>query len=117
MLGPERLDVLGPEPLVDRAVAPPQQERRLLALPLGEAAEVAPRIPDPHVVEPVAHGDARVAAEVLVGEEQHLVALAGAAAPGPPPSAHSSTARALVEVHTAPPWRPTKALMAAELFM
>ena len=35
----------------------------------------------------------------------------------PPRSAHSSTARALVEVHTAPPWRPTNALRAAELFM
>jgi hypothetical protein len=34
-----------------------------------------------------------------------------------PPSAHSRTARAFVDVHTAPPWRPTKALMAAELFM
>ena len=35
----------------------------------------------------------------------------------PPRSAHSSTARALVDVQTAPPWRPTKALRAAELFM
>ncbi len=32
-------------------------------------------------------------------------------------NAHSSTARALVEVHTAPPWRPTKAFSAAEEFM
>jgi hypothetical protein len=40
---------------------------------------------------------AGVAAEVLVGEEQHLVA------PAPVVKAHSSTARALVEVHTAPP--------------
>ena len=60
----------------------------------------------------VAHGQAGVAAEVLVGEEQHLVARALGRA-----NAHSSTARALVEVHTAPPWRPTNAFSAAEEFM
>ncbi len=42
--------------------------------------------------------------------------------PPAPPSArgrnaHSSTARALVEVHTAPPWRPTNAFSAADEFM
>ena len=42
--------------------------------------------------------------------------------PPAPPSAcgrnaHSSTARALVEVHTAPPLRPTNAFSAAEEFM
>ena len=79
VLGPEGGDVLGPEPLVDRAVAPPQQERRLLAVGLGEAAEVAAGVPQPHLVEAVAHGDAGVAAEVLVGEEDHLVAAAGRA--------------------------------------
>ena len=58
----------------------PQQERRLLALALGQAAPLAARVPDPHVVEAVAHGDAGVAAQVLVGEEQHLVALPAARA-------------------------------------
>ena len=32
-------------------------------------------------------------------------------------NAHSRIARALVDVHTAPPCSPTKALMAAEEFM
>ena len=53
--------------------------------------------------------------EVLVGEEQHLVALP--AVDPAPPRAHSSTARALVDVHTAPPWRPTNAFSAAAEFM
>ena len=52
----------------------------------------------------VAQGEAGVAAEVLVGEEQHLVR------PCAVPSAHSRTARALVEVHTAPPCSPDERL-------
>ena len=79
VLGAEGGDVLRAEALVDRAVAPPQEERRLLAVGLGEAAEVAARVPQPHLVEAVAHGDAGVAAEVLVGEEDDLVAAAGCA--------------------------------------
>ena len=114
VLGPEGGDVLGPEALVDRAVALPQQEGGLLAVGLGQAAELEAGVPHPHVVVRVAHGQAGVAAEVLVGEEQHLL-------PPAPPSAgrnaHSSTARALVDVHTAPPWRPTNAFSAADEFM
>ena len=68
-----------------------------------------------HVVVGVAHGQAGVAAQVLVREEQDL--LAAGAAFGPGRNAHSSTARALVDVQTAPPWRPTKAFSAAEEFM
>ena len=78
---------------------------------LVEAAEVQAGVPDPHVGGRVAELVAGVAAEVLVGEEQHL---------GPRPllpSAQVSTARALDEVHTAPPWRPTNAFRAAEEFM
>jgi hypothetical protein len=108
VLRPEGLDVARLEPLVHRAVALPEQEGGLLGVALAEAAEVQPRVPHPHVLVAVAHGQARVAAEVLVGEEQHLVALA---------RAHSSTARAFVEVQTAPPLRPTNALRAAEEFM
>ncbi len=52
-----------------------------------------------------------VAAEVLVGQEQHL------ARPGFCSKAHSSATSALLEVHTAPPWRPQNALMSAEEFM
>ena len=109
------VDVLGPEALVHRAVALPQQEGGVLDVGLGEAAELEARVPHPHVVVGEAHGQAGVAAEVLVGEEQHLVA-AGAAV-GLGRNAHSSTARALVEVHTAPPWRPTNAFSAADEFM
>ena len=67
-----------------------------------------PRIPHPHVVAAVAHREAGVAAEVLIGEEQHLVAA------GQRPLEHL---RALVDVHTAPPCRPTKAFSAADEFM
>ena len=56
----------------------------------------------------VAHVEAGVAPEVLVGEEEHLRPLA---------SAHSSTARAFDDVQTAPPCSPTKALSAADEFM
>ncbi len=112
VLGPEGVDVLRPEALVHRAMPLPQQEGGLLALRLGEAAQLAARIPDPHVVVGVAHRQAGVAAEVLVGEEQHL-----AAAPRSHADAHSSTALAFVDVHTAPPWRPTNAFSAADEFM
>ena len=74
MLGACGLDVCGPEPLVDGAVTLPQQERRFLDLALLEPAELVARIPDAHVALGVAHRVAGVAAEVLVGEEEHLVA-------------------------------------------
>ena len=45
MLGAERVDVLWAEPLVYRAVALPEQERRLLAGSLIEPAEVLARVP------------------------------------------------------------------------
>ena len=35
----------------------------------------------------------------------------------PRANAHSSTARAFEDVHTAPPWRPTNAFSAADEFM
>ena len=50
VLGPERGDVLGPEALVHRAVALPEQERRLLDVALLEPAELEARVPHPHVV-------------------------------------------------------------------
>ena len=74
MLGAERFDVLGPEPLVHGAVALPQQEGRVLDVALLEPAEVVPRIPDAHVGLVEAHLVAGVPSEVLVGEEEHLVA-------------------------------------------
>ena len=74
VLGPGRLDVRA-EPLVHRAVALPEQQRRVLDVALLEAAALVVRVPDPHVGLAVAHREAGVAAEVLVGEEEHLVAL------------------------------------------
>ena len=71
-LGPEGGDVLGPEALVDRAVALPEQEAGLLDVPLVEAAQALAGVPDRHVGRRVAELVAGVAAQVLVGEEQHL---------------------------------------------
>ena len=72
------------------------------------------RVPDDAVVEreaELAHGG--VAAEVLVGQEEHLaVALAR-----PPSKAQSRAVRALEDVQMVPPCRPVKALIAAEEFM
>ena len=52
-----------------------------------------------------------VAAEVLVGQEEHLGVRAFCS------KAHSSATSALEEVQTAPPLRPQNALMSAEEFM
>ena len=65
----------------------------------------------------VAHGEAGVAAEVLVGEEQHLVAGLGEMRPCPGRAPTRGSARALVDVHTAPPCGPTNAFSAADEFM
>ena len=85
-----------------------------MTLGVVEAAPVQARVPHRHVVGAVAELEAGVAAQVLVGEEQDLVA---AGAPVAGPRAQVRTARALDEVQTTPPWRPTKALRAAEEFM
>ena len=74
VLGPERRDVLGPEALVHRAVALPQQQGRRLHLGVLEAAQVEAGVPHRHVGGAVAELVAGVAAEVLVGEEEDLVA-------------------------------------------
>ena len=92
--------MLRPEALVHRAVPLPEEEGGLLAVGLVEPAELLAGVPHPHVLVAVAHGQPGVAAEVLVREEEDLVALVE----GPP-----STAPALVDVHTAPPLRPTNA--------
>ena len=49
MLGAGRGDVLGPEALVHRAVALPEQQRRFLDVALLEPAEVLVRVPHRHV--------------------------------------------------------------------
>ncbi len=66
---------------MDRAVAPPQEERGRLGLRLAEAAQVVAGVPHGHVRQLVAHGHAGVAAQVLVGEEQHLVGVTVAQGP------------------------------------
>ncbi len=65
----------GAEALVHRAVTLPEEQRGVLDVALLEAAALLVRVPDPHVGLAVAHREAGVAAEVLVGKEQHLVAL------------------------------------------
>ena len=116
VLGAERLDVRGREPLVHRAVALPEQERGFLHLGVLEAAEPLAGVDDSHVGGAVAELEASVAAEVLVGEEEDLFAPDHLAL-RLSPSAQVSTARAFEEVHTAPPLRPTKAFSAAAEFM
>ena len=74
VLGPEGLDVLGPEALVHRAVALPQQQGGLLDLAVAQPAEGLARVPHAHVVGAVAELEAGVAAQVLVGEEEHTLA-------------------------------------------
>ena len=74
-----------------------------------EPAEVEAGVPHPHVVGTEAQLVGGVAAEVLVGEEQHLV--------GPLQAPRTTTAWALDDVHTAPPLRPTNAFRAADEFM
>ena len=102
VLGPERLDVLGPEALVDGAVAPPQEEGGLLAVGFGEPAQLEPRVPHPHVDLGKPMAWARCSGR---GAGRGRTAPCRRPPPTPPPppslpSAHSSTARALVDVHT-----------------
>jgi hypothetical protein len=67
--------VLGGEALVHRAVALPEQEAACGShVVRAEPAEVEAWVPHPHVRLVVAHLEAGVAAQMLVGEEQHLIA-------------------------------------------
>ena len=113
--GAERRHVGGPEALVHRAVPPPQQERRLLDLDVLEAARgpgAGPRRPSTRGRTPWrARCSARGAGRGRRAPSRRRVGRAGR------PSAHSRTLRAFDDVHTAPPWRPTKALSAAVEFM
>ena len=104
-------DVLGGEPAVHRAVPAPEDHLRVAQLLGGQAAVGLVRVEDHAVVEREAeleHGG--VAAQVLVGQEQHL--------PSPlrrTPSA--APVSALDEVQTVPPCAPVKPLIAADEFM
>ena len=65
------VDVVGEEAVVDRAVPPPQQDLGRPDPVRVEAALVAVRVPDHAVGRVEAHGQGGVAAQVLVGQEQH----------------------------------------------
>src|SRR5439155_27341384 len=68
--GTELIDVRRLEALMDRAVAPPEEESSFLDVAVLEPAEVATWIPHPHLVGPVAELERRVPAEVLIWEEE-----------------------------------------------
>ena len=68
------LDLLRGEPLVDRAVALPENHLRALDLFGVESAEDLVRIPDDHLVERDAHLVGRVPPEMLVRQEENLLA-------------------------------------------
>ena len=59
-----------------------KQQRRLLHLDVAQPAQGQARVPHPHVVRPVAQLVAGVAAQVLVGEEEDLLAPPGLQSPG-----------------------------------
>ena len=80
--------------LTSRSSRPPQLEAR---------------VPHPHVGLAVAHVEAGVAAEVLVGEEEHLVALGRAPTRARPARSTTCTPRRRA--------RPTNAFSAADEFM
>ena len=72
-----RLDGLDREAAVHRAVPAPQDHRGVAQLLGGQAAHRAVRVPDDAVLERAAEvAGVGVAAEVLVGQEEHLAALA-----------------------------------------
>ena len=109
VLGPERRDVLGPEALVHRAVALPEQERGVLDVALLEAAAARGA-----GSRPACRPRRSPCRSRCCGRG----AGRGRRAPCRPwPSAHSSTARAFDDVHTAPPCPPTNAFSAADEFM
>jgi hypothetical protein len=79
-LAASRLDRLHREAPVHRAVPAPEDHRRCAQLLGRQAAHGPVGVPDDAVLEHTAEiADVGVAAEVLVGEEQHLAALAGPA--------------------------------------
>src|SRR5262249_58070390 len=74
MLVAERLDMLGAEALMHGAMTLPEQERRVLDVALLQPAEVVTGVPDAHVGLIEAHVVPGVAPEVLIREEEDLVA-------------------------------------------
>ena len=83
VVGPKGVDVARTEALVHRAVTLPQQECGRLQGEVVEAAAVQAGIPHRHVLGRVAELVAGVAPEMLVGEEQDLVAAGATVVIGP----------------------------------
>ena len=102
MLPADGLNLPRGEALVNRAVPFPQDHLRALHLLGIESAEDLVRIPDDHLVERDAHLVRGVAAEMLIGQEQHLLAVR---------EAHFSVAIAFDDVQTVPPRSPTNDLI------
>ena len=119
MLGPESLDVRGSEPLVDRAVPLPEQERGLLDVDVVEPAQLVARVPRRACRTRRSRAGSRCCGRGAgPGRTAPCPRRRRGAAPGSSsPSAQVSTARAFDEVQTAPPWRPTNAFSAADEFM
>ena len=70
----ECCDVFGAEPLMNGAMSLPKKESGIFHFGFGQAAVLAARIPDPHVVEGVSEIDGGIAAQMLIGEEKNLFA-------------------------------------------
>ena len=102
MLGPERVDVLGPEALVHRAVTLPQEQGRRFEGGIVEASALQTRVPHCHVGACVPEFEPGVAAQVLIGEEQHLVAGTAAAAVPECPGQHGPGIRGRAHHATVP---------------
>ena len=103
--------------LMNAAVALPQDHAAVGKCALADAALVLPGVPDRHLFVGDAHLQRRVAAQVLVGQEEDLRGLALTERPitaGQRPPEHLV---AIGAVQTAPPCSPQKALIAAVEFM
>src|SRR5215469_16767059 len=70
----DRVDVLGAEALMDRAVALPENDLRLREGLRAVPAEFLERVPDNHLVEWNSHAVAGVAPEMLIRQKEDLLA-------------------------------------------
>src|SRR5215469_15352485 len=70
----DRIDVLGEEALMDRAVALPENDLRLREGLGAVPAELLERVPDNHLAERNSHTVAGVAPQMLIRQEENLLA-------------------------------------------
>ena len=73
--GPSRVDLAGCEPGMYRAMPLPQDHLGIAELLRSISTQLAERIPDHHLIEGNTHIQARVAAQVLVAQEQDPLSL------------------------------------------